>query len=479
MTSFLKRFALSLALLLGAPQLVLAATAPGSGRWLVVFRSDTLPSNASALVARAGGQAYRTLPKVGVVVAHGDAAFAAAMAKNASVLAVGAENVYAVPETGAVEVAEADATAPDGAPTSADNLNSYQWDLRRIGAPALWSRLPIGDAAPTVAVLDTGVMHTHPDLVGQVSSSLSFAYCQTAGDDGYPDYGLLIDFDQFPEWSPTDGCTAVAPTYEAHGTHVAGTIAARFGGGRVVGVNPDIRIAAYKVFDRYRYTGSDGKVVDKVGGFDGAIFGAIVAATDAGIPVVSMSLGSAVFRQNRDDNASWLAWDRVAKYANRGGTLIVASAGNANANANGQLAHIPSDLSTVLSTSATGISQLALVSGQWVPAPGAVDTLASYSNYGSAVDLAAPGGDCTETACTIAYYIVNDGISPSGAATYYGMIGTSMATPHVSAVAATVRALYPDLTPGEVRSFLKETAQPLGDRQAFGHGLVDADAATR
>jgi len=130
-----------------------------------------------------------------------------------------------------------------------------------------------------------------------------------------------------------------------------------------------------------------------------------------------------------------------------------------------------------MSTSATGTSELVLASGVRTAAPGS-DTLASYSNYGSSVDIAAPGGDCGDAACADGhYFIANDGISSTGAATYLLMAGTSMATPHVSAVAAYVRSMHPDWTPGAVRSWLKETAQPIGSRQYFGAGMVDADAA--
>jgi subtilisin family serine protease len=453
--------------------------ASANGRYLVVFKSDTLPADARTRVAANGGVVTRTLDQVGVVIANGDAGFVRRMKQDTKVLAVGAEQVFAHPQVAVQEVA-ADAGAIEGAPTAADwAYFQYQWDMRRIGAPAVWARLPLSANTPRVAVLDTGVMNTHPDLVGQVDASVSTAYCSTPGPGGaagYPIYTTLIDLDAHPNWSPADGCTATFTTYESHGTHVAGTIAAKLGAGAVVGVSPDAKVGAYKVFDRYRYTDTDG-VNDVVGAFDGPIFSAIVAATQAGYPVISMSLGSHVVRSDKDDNASWLAWDRVAKWANRKGTLIVASAGNSAYNLNGSLAHFPSDLSTVFSTSATGTDRLQVVNGA-VTSTGS-DVLAYYSNYGSSVDIAAPGGDCGPgPVCVVQYLIANTGISATGAATYLLMTGTSMATPHVSAVAANVRSLHPDWTPGAVRSWLKETAQPIGSRQAFGAGMVDADAAS-
>lgn len=478
----MKQLVRTIGLVLGIGALAASAqAAPASGRYLVVFKTDVLPADAAARIARNGGRVTRAFDAIGVAAVAGDSGFAARMARDGKVLTVGPEHVFARPGHAAMPIDEA--AAPDAVPTSADNLYAaYQWDMRRIGAPAVWARLPLAAATPRVAVLDSGVMDSHPDLLGQVDASIATTYCNTPGPNGsaaYPVYATLIDLDAHPDWSPADGCTSVPATYESHGTHVAGTIAARLGGGRVVGVAPDAKVGAFKVFDRYRYTDADGVVVDDIGAFDGPVFSAIIAATRAGYPVISMSLGGHVLRNDANDNASWLAWDRVAKWANRNGTLIVASAGNSAFNLNGALAHFPSDLSTVFSTSATGTSQLQAVNGAVVAAPGS-DVLAAYSNYGSSVDIAAPGGDCGPgPACVGQYLIANAGISAGGAPTYLLMAGTSMATPHVSAVAAYVRSQHPTWTPGEVRSWLKETAQPIGSRQAFGAGMLDADAATR
>jgi len=458
-------------------------TQPPSGRYVVVFKTDVLPADAATRIAKNGGKLTRTFDQVGVTIVQGDAAFATRMAKDTKVLSIGAEHFFQLPEMVSQELSQ-DSAAAEAAPTAADGLyGSYQWDMRRVGAPAVWARLPVAATLPRVAVLDVGVMGTHPDLVGQVDNSVSTTYCNTNGPDGsagYPVYASLIDLDAHPNWSPADGCTTVAPSYETHGTHVAGTIAAKLGGGLMVGVAPDARIGAYKVFDRYRYTDPVKGLVDTVGAFDGPLFAAIIQATQAGYPVISMSLGSHVLRNDKGSNASWLAWDRVAKWANRNGALLIASSGNSAYDLNGTLAHVPSDLSTVMSTSATGTSQLLLTSGIRSAAPGS-DTLASYSNFGSSVDIAAPGGDCSpDPNCADGhYFIANDGISATGAASYYLLAGTSMATPHVSAVAAYVRSVHPDWTPGMVRSWLKDTAQGIGNRQNFGAGMVDADAAAR
>jgi len=473
----------------------------GSGRYLVVFKNEYLPSDVSQRVNKAGGTIVRSLGEIGVVTAGGNAAFASRIAKDPAVLAVGPERVLSAPPTIDIDFAEDEAPVDDGAivdgaPTSVDDLylRGYQWDMKRIGAPAAWTRpLP---RTPIVAVLDTGVMDDHPDLAGQVIRSVSTSYCSTSGGKnntaGYPKYSTLIDFVAYPQWDPTMGCTPSTTGYEFHGTHVAGTVAAKFGGGRVVGVSPDAKLVAYKVFDRYRYKDENGQIVVAAGAFNASTSAAIIDAANQHYDVVTMSLGSHIFRNDRNDNASWLTWNRVINYANRAGTVVVSSAGNSALDLNGVIVHVPGDLPNVINVSATGWSQLAgagTVADPFRFADGSHDQLAFYSNYGAAVDITAPGGDCGPLAgpncegpgpALAQYFILSTALNAvTGLPNYIFSIGTSMATPHVTAVAARVRALHPEWTTGDVRSFLKETAQDLLDRQAFGAGMVDADAATR
>ncbi|WP_448566544.1 S8 family peptidase [Thermus sp.] len=483
----------------GAGLSVLGVGQPSQGaqRYLVVFKSETLPPGAKAWAERQGAKVLKALEPIGTLVVQASPQVAQRLAKDPQVLQVGPEHRYSLPKTERLLVEDT-----FGTPTAADSLYRYQWDIRRIKAPQVWERLPLEvQARATVAILDTGVMDNHPDLEGQITDFLATNYCQETGGPNatpsYPKYSLWIDFDHL---DPDNLCTpAPEVMYEAHGTHVSGTVAARFGGGRVVGVAPGLRLAAYKVFDRYHYTDPDtGEEYDDVGAWDGPIFEAILDAARKGYAVINMSLGGTLDTRFREDVAAMVAWDRVMKYANRMGTVIVASAGNSAQNANGYVVHIPSDLPTVISVSATGTAtplwRYPYPTGETLNAEPGQDILAFYSNYGAAVDLAAPGGDCgldengqswcfrprNERPAGYRYHlilstIIIDETTPA----YAWYAGTSMASPHVAAVAGLVKALHPNWTPGEVRALLKATAEDIGSRQLFGHGLVDADKAAR
>jgi subtilisin family serine protease len=211
------------------------------------------------------------------------------------------------------------------------------------------------------------------------------------------------------------------------------------------------------------------------------MFSAIMQATLAGYRVINMSLGDYGLHSDKANSASWTAWDRIAKWADRNNALIVASMGNADLNLNGGFYHVPSDLPTVVGVAASGTSRLLDQAGELVAAPGS-DTLGYRSNYGAAVELSGPGGDCGAdypNSCATEYSILSSGIDAAGNANYLSIFGTSMASAHVSAVAAYVRSIHPDWTTGEVREWLKDSAEPIGKNLLFGAGLVDADAAVR
>jgi len=158
-----------------------------------------------------------------------------------------------------------------------DDLLGSLWGMVKTGATKVWAKVP-GDRKVTVAVVDTGIDHAHPDFSGRVNKGRDVV---NNDDDAMDDQG--------------------------HGTHCAGTIAAGLGNGGVVGVAPGVSLLAVKVLDA---NGS--------GSYAGVAEG-IVYAADQGAPIISMSLGGS--------RTSKVLEDAVA-HAIRKGSLIVAAAGN-------------------------------------------------------------------------------------------------------------------------------------------------------
>jgi subtilisin family serine protease len=151
---------------------------------------------------------------------------------------------------------------------------------------------------------------------------------------------------------------------------------------------------------------------------------------------------------------------------------------------------VTSDGPSIINVGATGIQPIA----RYIPGT-SYDIRPFYSNYGAAVTVSGPGGDCGEVdSCSgdagtgypwfeslVLSTIV--GADPVCAATascptgYGWKGGTSMATPHVAAVAGLIIDENPDMSPQQVRALIKRSAENIGSRQEFGHGMVDARSA--
>src|SRR3989344_1210409 len=209
---------------------------------------------------------------------------------------------------------------------------------------------------------------------------------------------------------------------KGHGTHVAGTIGAlannKIG---VSGINWDLKLMAVKVL------GSGGS------GPSSGIVQGIRYAVDNGARVINMSLGGA-------RSCDFLYQDAI-NYALSKGVVVVVAAGNSNADASG---FSPASCSGVVTVAATGPN----------------DQRAYYSNHGSVVELAAPGGDkkISGGVCTVSSCIIS---TVPGGGYSYNYQGTSMASPHVAGAAALVLFLYPNLTPQQVSDCLVASADPI------------------
>jgi len=412
-------------------------------RYVVVFSGKRIPNNAAQQIEKAGGELVKTLDVVGIGIAIStNPDFAKSLRGVRGVHSVGVERYHTLPDTEIYKV--------DNGPTATDSYYElYQWDIRRVRADQAWN-ITTGSHDTVVAILDTGIAWNHPDLAPNVIYNNN--------------YYAFTPNTPYPSW-------------HWHGTHVAGTVAAAFNGGAAVGVGPDLGLANYNVFEPY-----GGGVV----AFDIALWEAMLDVADQGFDVINMSLGGYIVRSDSpEDVAVWTAWNRVADYVTRRGVTIVASAGNADVDLNGPLDHVPSDVTGIICTGATGIRPDPIY-----PQNDPYDVRAFYSNYGAPVTLVAPGGDLgpdgTPYPFPAVYYLVFSTDvypDPTCAATascpigYAWAGGTSQAAPHVAGVAGLLKDLKPRLTPRQVTAILKQTAEKLGSRQQFGHGMVDAEAA--
>jgi len=252
------------------------------------------------------------------------------------------------------------------------------------------------------------------------SSSVVIAVLDSGVDLDHPDLSSKLETEM--DWDFVNG-DDVADDDHGHGTHVSGIAAAATDNGvGVPSLGWDVSILPVKVLN-----------ADGVGNAS-ALADAIRYAADHGADVVNMSLGGAApcpyYLQEAVD------------YAYGRGVLLVAAAGNNQGNTE----NFPANCEHVLGVSATDSS----------------DSVASYSNYGDHVDVAAPG--------TLIYSTVMGG-------EYGYKSGTSMATPHVAGLAALIASRYPSYTPDQLASALLDNAVDLGspgwDMYA-GCGRIDA-----
>ncbi|CAN5301770.1 hypothetical protein BH09ACT13_BH09ACT13_05900 [soil metagenome] len=271
-----------------------------------------------------------------------------------------------------------------------------------IDAPEAWDT-GTGSSGTVVAVSDTGVDFSHPDLAARQWTN-PLDPVNGADDDGN---GLVDDATGWDfvsdDSNPVDD--------NDHGTHVSGTIgAAGDNGVGVAGVNWDVKIMALKFLDA---TGN-GNTADAIA--------ATLYAADHGASVSSNSWGGGPFAQALLD---------AIDYGASRGMLFVAAAGNDGAN-NDSTATYPANYASeaIVSVAATDHN----------------DLIAFFSNYGAkTVDLGAPGVNILST-------------TPGN--TYQSFSGTSMATPHVSGVAALGKSLFPGASPYALKALLLGSVDP-------------------
>jgi serine protease len=306
--------------------------------------------------------------------------------------------------------------------TPNDSLYAQQWSLLQVNAPNAWN-ITQGDSTVVIAIVDSGVEWTHPDLAANIWVNPGETGLDALGrdkrfngvdddGDGYVDdwHGWDLVGAQWETYtSTTKGDNDPSPTgsNNDHGTHVAGIVAAvtnnRIG---VASLASGCRILPVKT------TADD----DTRGGGDAYIiagYQGIVYAATMGAKVINCSWGADGGAQAEQD---------IIDFATQRGALVVAAAGNESSDA----FFSPADYRNVLSVAATGTN----------------DRVASFSNFGDNVDVCAPGVNILST------------LYPH---TYFQLSGTSMASPLTAALAALVKSKFPAYTSLQVGEQVRVT----------------------
>ncbi|MDV7216805.1 S8 family peptidase [Streptomyces prunicolor] len=289
---------------------------------------------------------------------------------------------------------------------------SLDKSVPQIGAPTAWAAGYDGKGVK-VAILDTGIDATHPDLKDRIDASKNFS--------------------------------AAADTVDraGHGTHVASTIAGSGAesGGKYKGVAPGARLLI-------------GKVLDDTGtGDDSGIIAGMQWAVAEGAKVVNMSLGGA---DSADTDPIELAVNDLSASSH---TLFVVAAGNDGP-----------DEGTIGSP---GSAAAALTVG----AVGRDDSIAGFSSRGPTADgslkpdITAPG------VAIVAAKAAEGTMGDAAADGYVSMSGTSMATPHVAGSAAILAQEHPDWTGQQIKAALTASAKPTAGTSAYTQGTGRVDVA--
>ena len=430
----------------------LAGAVGAAQTYIVLYQQYAVPGTALRAASVAGGTLVATYSPIGVAIARSDnPAFAANLKATKGVQDVVATGAHAVKLDEAVDAAAVDAPmqAPIPAP-GGDTLSGLQWDMDQIHAPEARA-INGGSPSVTVGVLDTGIDYTHPDLAPNIDGSKS-ASCLG---------GVAVP-----------GAVA-ANDDNGRGTHIAGTIAAARNGIGIVGVAPNVKVAAIKAAN------ADGFF------FPEAVICAFMWVANHNIQVTNNSYFVDPWlyncRNDPEQRAIWEAVRRAIAYAMRSGTVVVAAAGNLA----DDLAHPTQDVSSPDDTTpvSRSINNACVVIPVEIPgvigvtANGNLQLKSYYSSYGiGSIEVIAPGGDATlqltaaapngrvlsawPAALTNNCLPARRVIDPSGA-TYCYLQGTSMAVPHVAGVAALIASMGVT-APAAIAARIRNTADPIG-----------------
>ena len=453
-----------------------------------VLQANKWGAAQEAAVAAAGGRVVYASAGAGIAVVDSDNAdFASSMKASRTVTDVDADVVLNFEKPVVSDPIELSIANP-----GAETFAPQQWALRAVQAPEAWAATGITGQGVRVAVVDGGVYAAHVDLREKVDLAYSRNFTAPSG-------------------ATAGGCTNAPTNWNCdtgtfwHGTHVSGIIAANATGANqnvgTIGVAPNATIISVKAL----HNGS--------GSFGWVIAGMLYAATPiaeggAGADIINMSLGAETPRKQNGGLVA--ALNRAVNYATARGSLVVVAAGNSGYDMDKPPSAVqvapgvfePLGPSTIVVPAESGNAIAISATGPYDFAHGATNFTrpASYSNYGSFIWLAAPGGDFALPGNDICSYARNPapttglqrcwaldmvistvrGVDPPGGVTissYGWAAGTSMAAPAVAGVAALIKQRFPNATPAQLKTKLAQSAVDLGkpgQDNFYGHGFVNA-----
>ncbi len=303
-----------------------------------------------------------------------------------------------------------------------NDINGNQWYLAKINATNAWT-FTKGSPAVVIAIVDNAIRITHTDLVANIWTNPGEIPNNLIDDDfnGYTDdvHGFdIADHDNNPNPPPTT--TNSSPF--VHGTHCAGIAAATTDNGNgIAAIGFNSKIMAVKCSaDK-----NDGSTL--INSYDGVYY-----AMRAHANIISMSWGG---------TGSFATGQSVINAASQMGIVLVASAGNNDSNGVGY----PAAYQNVIAVGSTDID----------------DAKSTFSNYGTAIDVMAPGKGIYSTL--------------GGDDNAYGYLsGTSMSAPMVAGLAALVKALHPTYTPAQVENDIKSGCDNINSANPTKTGLLGA-----
>lgn len=341
--------------------------------------------------------------------------------------------------------------------TPNDTDYQRQWDLFETAAgmnlPPAWDKAT--GTGIRIAVIDTGYV-AHSDLAANIIAGYDFVSNTFSSNDGNGRDNNPADPG---DWATVGQCgtdSSGKPVPEKdrdntwHGTHVAGTIAATTNNTKgIAGIAYNAKIQPVRVLGKCG--GSTSDIIDAITWASGGTVQG-VPANSTPAHVINMSLGGEDVCDSGTQSAINAAVQR--------GTTVVVAAGNDNKNASG---FNPASCNNVITVAASDRQ----------------GNRANYSNYGSIIDITAPGGETTQLDRTNGIWsTLNNGTRSVGSENYQGYQGTSMAAPHIAGLAALLKEAKPSLTPAQIESVIKSKARTLPGicTGGCGAGLSDAGA---